>query len=208
MLSEMQKDVLTEILNTNIGIAASILSEMVNQKIVLSVPKVDLQKGSEIDLFHFEQDMADFRMSVLSTVHFGENFSGNAYIVIPADSAKDLVNACVGEESSSEDADDKLSLEDFDVIKEISNVILNSLIGEFGNLLNVKLEFSFPDVEMTMINEVEDYVLLDDMNFLSMQTSFMLLKNHVKGMIFIALSIFSVNLLLDKIDKMIGELNE
>jgi Chemotaxis protein CheC, inhibitor of MCP methylation len=207
MLSEIQRDVLSEILNTNIGMAASVLSEMVNQKIILSVPKVDLQKGHEIDLSVFEKDMADFRTSVLSTIRFGQGFSGNAYIVFPADKAKDLVNACVGDLEYVHDEYSKLDAEDFDVIKEISNVILNSLIGEFGNLLNVKLEFSFPDVELTMIDTVENSVLPEDLNFLSMHTSFLLSKSQVRGMIFIALSVSSVNMLLDKINDMLGEID-
>jgi len=207
MLSEIQKDVLGEILNTNIGMAASVLSEMVRQKIILSVPKVDLQKGDEIDLSAFEKDLADFRTSVLSTIRFGQGFSGNAYIVIPADKAKDLVNACVGENESHDDYL-KLNADDFDVIREISNVILNSLIGAFGNLLNVRLDYSLPDVELAMINAAENSGLPADMNFLSMHTSFLLSESKVKGMIFIALSVNSVNMLLGKINEMLGEIDD
>ncbi len=42
MLNPMQKDALTEIINVYIGKAASMLSEMVNQRVILSVPEVEL----------------------------------------------------------------------------------------------------------------------------------------------------------------------
>ncbi|HCA30775.1 MAG TPA: hypothetical protein DEP23_15095 [Ruminococcaceae bacterium] len=119
MLSSIQKDLLTEILNVNIGKAASSLSEMANQKI-----------------------------------------------------------------------------------------ILNTLIGEFGNLLDVKLEFSFPDVEFAIVNTVENSDLSEDMHFLTMFTSFLLSESKAKGMIFVALSTDSETMLIDKINEMLVEINE
>ncbi|MDD3270140.1 MAG: chemotaxis protein CheC, partial [Syntrophomonadaceae bacterium] len=38
----MQKDALTEMVNVYVGQAASFLSEMVNQKVILAVPEVEL----------------------------------------------------------------------------------------------------------------------------------------------------------------------
>ncbi|HEX3027087.1 MAG TPA: chemotaxis protein CheC [Clostridia bacterium] len=208
MLSEMEKDVLVEVMNTNIGLAASLLSEMASQKVILSVPELDLKKGNEIDFRDIDRNMADFSKSVMSTLRFGNRFSGNAYIVFPADKAKNLINACTGESSASEDADfQKLSLEDLDVIKEISNIIFNAVIGEFGNLLDVRLEYTFPSIEMTMISDVENTILPEEMHFLSMYTSFLLSESQVKGVIFIALTMNSEKMLIDKIDEMLVELN-
>lgn len=207
MLTELQKDLLAEILNTNLGFAASLLSEMVNQKVILSLPELDLHKGNEIDLTYFDKSNENFSRSVLSSINFGNNFSGNAYIVFPADKAKCLVNACLGEEAVQEDGVNKLTTGDMDVIKEISNVIFNAVIGGFGNLLGVKLEYSLPEVEMTAINSKESNILPEDMHFLSMYNSFYLSRSHVKGVIFIALSIKSENMLLDKINDMLVEIN-
>jgi len=199
----MQKDVLTEILNINMGSAAKVLSELTNQKVILKIPSLDLQSGNEIGFKLFDKS-SDFRSSVLSTVRFGKNFSGKAYIIIPFEDAKELVNACTG----SYDNEKEIFSEDIDVIKEISNVILNSLIGEFGNLLNVKLSFSFPNVEFAEISAFENSVLPLDMHFLTMCTSFLLLKSKVKGMIFIALSTSSQNMLISKINEMLAAINE
>lgn len=208
MLTDLQKDVLVEIMNTNIGYAASLLSEMVNQKVLLRVPELDLQKGSEFNLRKFEERTEAFHKSVLSSIRFGSNFSGNAYIIFPAGKAKDLVIACT-EPLGIQPQDDfnKLTTEDLDVIREISNIIFNALIGEFGNLLNVRLEYSLPQIEMTVMDAPGETFLPDDIHFLTMYTSFLLSKSQVKGMIFIALSVDSEQMLLDKIDDMLVDVN-
>jgi len=207
MLSIIQKDVLIEILNTNIGLAASQLSEMVNQKIILSVPQLDLTKGNEIDMDMFLKNTIDFRTSVLSIIKFGQNISGNAYVIFPADKAKDLVNACTGEDSASGLNNNELNEDDIDVIKEISNIIVNSLIGEFGNLLHVRLDFTFPHTELALVDSVTNTIFPEDIHFISMYTTFLLSDSNVKGMIFIALSVDSEKMLIDKINEMLDEID-
>jgi chemotaxis protein CheC len=208
MLTDLQKDVLVEIMNTNIGFAASLLSEMVNQKVLLSVPELDLKKGSEFDFVDFLSRTSDFKTSVLSSISFGKNFSGNAYIIFPTDKAKDLVLACTESDCDYSDDDfNKLTTEDLDVLKEISNIIFNAVIGEFGNLLGVKLEYTLPRIEMTIIDNVEDTILPEDIHFLTMYTSFLLSKSQVKGMIFLALSVDSEQMLINKIDDMLVDIN-
>jgi chemotaxis protein CheC len=208
MLSELQKDLLSEVLNTNLGYAASLLSEMVNQKVILSLPSLDLKKGNEIDLRQISRKSADFHTSVLSSMRFGNEFSGNAYIVIPADKAKYLVEACLGEEDGKNELFSKLTAQDLDVIKEISNIIFNAVIGGFGNFLDVKLEYSLPQIEMTVVDSMDSGLLPEDMHFLSMFNSFYLSKSQVRGMIFIALSVGSENMLINKLNEMLVDIND
>lgn len=206
MLTEIQKDLLGEILNTNLGYAASLLSEMVNQKVILSLPSLDIKKGNEIDLAPLNKQDSDFRTSVLSCMRFGNNFSGNAYVVFPADKAKYLVDACIGEEETEEEIFGKLTVQDLDVVKEISNIIINAVIGGFGNLLDVKMEYSLPHIEMTIVDDMDNALLPEDMHFLSMFNSFYLSKSQVRGMIFIALSVSSEKMLIDRLDGMLVEI--
>lgn len=205
MLSELQKDLLQEILNTNLGYAASLLSEMVDQKVILSLPALDLKKGNEIDLHELCREDSEFKTSVLSSMRFGSNFSGNAYIAFPADKAKSLVNACLGDE---DDDFTRLTGQDLDVIKEISNIIFNAVIGGFGNLLEVKLQYSLPEIEMTVIDSTDSSILPEEMHFLSMFNSFYLSKSQVRGMIFIALSVGSENMLINKLNEMLVDIND
>ncbi len=40
---------------------------------------------------------------------------------------------------------------DFDVLKEIANIILNAILGELGNTLEVKMEYSLPEIELLYV---------------------------------------------------------
>jgi len=207
MLSPLQKDALVEILNTHIGKAASSLSEMVNQKVILSVPEIELKDSSDINFYQFEKE-GIFSNSevVMSSIKFGEIFKGDANIVFPMANVKVLVDACLGNEN--EPGNTKLTNEDLDVIKELCNVVLNALIGEFGNLLDVRLEYTSPKIDFALISSLEQSEIIPSNTYvLILYTSFFLAKSQIRGLILIALTENSVNLLLQKIDELLGDMN-
>jgi chemotaxis protein CheC len=210
MLNEQQSDLLKEYVNVFTGKAASMLSEMANQKILLRVP--------EVEVLHMAQDGVDAlkKISLFSEGHivssvmnFGHDFSGRALLIFPAEKAKNLVDACLGD-GNEEDAS-AVSLEDtdFDVLKEISNVLLNSIIGEFANMLGVKLEFTLPDVELIFVSEFEQKMYLKNNNIyiLMLYTVFTLAETKVDGVVVIALGMDSLNMLIAKLNEVLGEAN-
>lgn len=210
MLNEQQSDLLKEYVNVFTGKAASMLSEMANQKILLRVP--------EVEVLHMAQDGVDAlkKISLFSEGHivssvmnFGHDFSGRALLIFPAEKAKNLVDACLGD-GNGEDAS-AVSLEDtdFDVLKEISNVLLNSIIGEFANMLGVKLEFTLPDVELIFVSEFEQKMYLKNNNIyiLMLYTVFTLAETKVDGVVVIALGMDSLNMLIAKLNEVLGEAN-
>jgi len=207
MLNSMQKDVLTEMINVYIGKAASLLSEMVNQRILLTVPEIDLISVSSADQFsnRFSPIFTPGHI-ISSSMRFGESFDGKAYLVFPAEQAKLLVNACLGEDLDGQDPEDISGFidTDFDVLKEISNVILNAIIGEFSNFLGTKLEYSLPEIEVIYVSESEQKPLLKDSTYiLILYTSFLLAETKVKGVIMIALSMNSVTWLIENINALL-----
>jgi chemotaxis protein CheC len=204
MLTPLQKDALTEILNIQLGRSSSLLSEMVGQKIILSVPEVDLKNGSELSSSALKRvGLFDASKFVMTSVAFGKEFQGNALIVFPQDKATVLVKACLGDEMTDESAG--LSNIDADVIKEISNIILNSIVGEFGNLLDRKLEYTCFELSYSL-DELDNHKIIPvDSLVLMLYTSFLLTKSRIKGVIFIALSSSSFDMLLDRVNLMLKE---
>lgn len=199
MLTPLQKDALTEMLNIQLGASASLLSDMVNQKIILSVPELCIQDSYNIDRSILEKyDIAKSEDAISTTLMFGGQFNGKATIILPKDKAAVLVSACIGEDINI--WDDELSIEAADVIKEISNVILNSLIGEFGNILDVKLEYISLDTEFSL-EPLKDSAPTPQVMLLL--TSFFLMDSQIRGIILIALSSTSFQMLIDKIDNML-----
>lgn len=97
MLNIMQKDILTELVNVYIGQAANLLSEMVNQKIELTIPQIILMKVSEVD-FSQNRYFSIFSSEhvVSASMRFNNEFQGKAFLVFPPEQAKLLVTACTG----------------------------------------------------------------------------------------------------------------
>lgn len=210
MLSLMQKDILKELVNTYIGQAASLLSEMVRQKIDLRIPSVDLvnTRDTPIDRY-LSSALMDTTHVISSSIKFGYDFTGKAYLLFPAEQAKVIVNACIGEEmgAADENAPFALADTDFDVLREISNVILNAIIGEFSNLLETKLEYSLPEIELVYVSDPE-YKMLpqSDYYILVLHTDFLLSEAQVNGVVVVMLGMNSVTLLLEKINQMLGDI--
>lgn len=207
LINSMQKDVLTEMINIYIGQAANLLSEMVNQRIILSVPEVDL-----IDLTQSNQTnnllppIFSPGHIISSSIGFKQKLQGKAFLLFPAEQAKLLVNACLGEDVIEPNNDELLEFidTDFDVLKEISNVILNAIIGELSNFLDTRVEYSLPDIELIHISETESKILFKNSTYiLLLHTTFLLSETQVRGVILIALSMKSVTWLLEKIDALL-----
>ncbi|MGO4528055.1 chemotaxis protein CheC [Paenibacillus sp. 2TAF8] len=207
MLNELQKDLLTELVNVYVGQAANMLSEIVDKHIVLNIPEVELISISEVD-------PEDRRYNILfaeghlfrSSLQFGYQFQGKAFLMFPAEQAKVLANMCLGELTENVDANDSRLMDtDLDVLQEISNVLLNAIIGEFGNFLEIKLEYVLPDIELLHVTRTDPQILLqNEVYILVLHTSFLLADTDVKGIIVIALSMDSISSLLDKINALLG----
>lgn len=206
MLDEMQRDLLKEYVNVFIGQAASMLSEMANQRVLLTVPEVDIINMSD-DTKDLARPLFNHGHIISSSMKFGNDFSGRALLIFPAQKAKLLVDACMGMEMSDYDEESyELIDTDFDVLKEISNVILNSVIGEFSNLIGTTVEFSIPDIEVLFVSQDEQKMYLkNDVYMMMLYTSFELAEAQVEGVIIVALGLTSLNKLLDKISEEIGE---
>lgn len=207
MLTALQKDVLTEILNIQLGKSANLLSEMVNQKIILSVPEVELTKGSEISSVSMRNNpLFDTNDFVVTSVAFGSEFAGKAFVIFPQENAEVLVKACLGEDLT--EISGELSNIDADVIKEICNIILNSVVGEFGNLLEQKLEYAAFELGYS-IETLDDRKLIPaDSYILLLFTSFLLIESQIRGAIIIALTASSFDMLINKINDMLRDIND
>ncbi|WP_027398759.1 chemotaxis protein CheC [Anaerovorax odorimutans] len=204
MLTSIQEDALREYMNIFIGQAASLLSEMVNKKIKLTTPNI-LFLSPNKDKQEYDSLKPSFFNSyvVSSSINFGKTFSGNAQLIFPKYSSQTLVRLCLGENEEIEE-DGNLTDTDFDVIREIGNVLLNAVLGALGNLLNVKLEYTlpevhtffFPDKEKDVYKSKETYVLI-------ISNSFTVDEVKVDGVILIVLNMESILELIKKIDEVL-----
>jgi len=210
MLSEIQKDGLTEIVNIAIGRSAALLSEMTGRKVGISVPYLDLLTIQDMETPIFSQIAVDNGHIISSSIRFGAEFKGKAFLLFPARQAKLLVGLCLGSYADNANINDKSLLDtDFDVLMEISNVILNAIIGGLGNFLESKIIYSLPEIEMLFVSEQDQRLLLQEQVYvLVLETRLGLADTQFEGAILIALSMDSVAQLVSRIDRLVGNLHE
>ena len=137
-LTPDQIDKLRELINMGAGRGASVLNTMLSSHIKLQVPFVKLLTYRELlNVIHV---VGNARLASVN-MPFKGNFSGNARLVFPCESALKLVDACTG--GPPETVVDMDSIR-AGTLSEIGNIVLNSVMGTISNLLQISFSYSIP----------------------------------------------------------------
>jgi chemotaxis protein CheC len=139
VLTELELDALTELVNLGVSNAAVSLREMVREEVILSVPKVSIVTREQAIANIGEQDSKR-----LVAVHqdFEGEIKGRALLIFPEAKSMELVRAVVGGDLSLEDI---MELEQ-EALAETGNVLLNGCLGTIANRLERNLKISLPEV--------------------------------------------------------------
>ncbi|GLC89644.1 hypothetical protein [Lysinibacillus piscis] len=210
MLTTIQEDILKELYNVFVGEAANLLSEILQKRIVLSVPKVTLLSLHELNPVEQENLTPVLNGTILSTsLKFGSVFSGRAEFIFPTEQIKYVTALCLGEEYTLEDEESTFNDEDFDVVKELGNIILNSIMGGMGSLLEMKLEYDVPQIVLHSAGEYGRTLFnSEESNLLLLYVNFNIDDSKVLGLILIKFSLESIEFLIQKVDEISRDLNE
>jgi chemotaxis protein CheC len=138
-LTELQRDALTELVNLGVSSAATNLSELVREEVVLSVPRASVVTR--------EQAITNLRehgTKRLVAIHqdFDGDICGRALLIFPEARSMELIRALVGAELS---LDDIMELEQ-EALAETGNILLNSCLSTIANSLERNLKISLPEV--------------------------------------------------------------
>jgi len=139
VLSELQLDALTELVNLGVSNAALSLREMVREEVVLSVPKVAVvtREAAIASLGEHESSRL-----VAVQQDFEGAIRGRALLIFPEAKSMELVRAVVGGDLSLEEI---MELEQ-EALAETGNVLLNGCLGTIANSLERTLRISLPEV--------------------------------------------------------------
>ncbi len=141
-MSEMgQVDILTEVINVGIGEAAQALSELVDARVNLTVPYINVLKAAEIDDF-VRQELPNW--SVFIAQQFEGAVKGNAVLVYSEPCSLDLLDALLAGAPRTVALDAAAR----DTLQEIGNIILGACISVFGDVLDERLAFTIPKVSL------------------------------------------------------------
>jgi chemotaxis protein CheC len=192
-----QLDALQEIVNIGIGRAASMLNEMVDARIVLQVPTIQLLTANQL----LHEMIARFNSQSISVVRLGfsGSLSGTAELMFPTDSASVLVAVLTGEDLDSPDLD----AVKIGTLSEIGNIVINGVIGSISNILEQRMEYKIPSycedtIENLLLSERN---MSDDVVFILAQARFAIEQLEIVGDIILIFEMKTFDNLLKAIDQ-------
>lgn len=147
-LNDIQYDVLREIGNIGAGNATTALSQMLNQKMDMSVPKVALVPFNEISDVMGSEDQT----VVGIMLGFEGDVEGMMMFLFGTKSAHHLVNTLMmrdkedGVEEGAEFSDMDMS-----ALNEIGNIVSGSYLTAISKLTNLKMISTVPEMTIDMI---------------------------------------------------------
>lgn len=139
VLSELELDALTELVNLGVSRAAASLREMVGEQVLLSVPMVRLINRTEAVAI-----LGQSEANRLVAVHqvFEGDITGRALLIFPETKSLELVRAVTGGDLPLEDI---IELEQ-EALAETGNIILNGCLATIANMLQRSLKMSLPEI--------------------------------------------------------------
>lgn len=199
-LSELQKDAICEMLNIGMGQAAASLSAIISEELKLSIPTVELlsrQEAANIISSDPQRRIAGVKQ------HFEGPFWGDALLLFPQEKSLQLVRALVKEELPPE----LLAELEQDALTEVGNIILNSCLGSFGNVLTQEVTSDLPlfingsalEVLYTAKPQERDVVMF-------MRVEFSTHNRSISGYVAFLLEIPSIAQFKVNIDKYLGQI--
>ncbi|SMH48545.1 chemotaxis protein CheX [Azospirillum agricola] len=138
-LTDLERDALTELVNMGVGRAATHLSRMVSDQVLLSVPSVDIVSRDAATEFLTTRERSGL---VAVEQQFQGSFAGRALLIFPEANSLELARAVLGSELTLAEIVD---LEQ-DALAEIGNIILNGCLVVIANTLKDRLSISLPAV--------------------------------------------------------------
>ena len=157
-LNGVQLDALKEVSNIGAGNAATALSMMLNKKVDMSVPAVNIIKLQDIVELDGEEIVAGTVVRVLGDI------AGNILLVFEKETSENIISKLVG---SKESPDSEMGRS---VLCEIANIISASYMNSIAQLTNLAIAPSVPAVAYDMLgailtttfiesNQYDEYIL-------------------------------------------------
>ena len=146
-ITEEQLDTIKELFNIGVGRAANTLSTMLISFIQLEIPTVEIYTNPD-----YSELKKRLNLDQVSTImmDYESTFSGSVFLMIPPESATNLVSALVNEEPGPISLDPVRA----GTLCEVGNMIINSLMGSFSNVLQETVNYSLPEYKESTFENI------------------------------------------------------
>ncbi|HKP86473.1 MAG TPA: chemotaxis protein CheC [Blastocatellia bacterium] len=195
-LTERQNDSLAELINIAFSRTAASLSEMTGHRVLLDVPQVAIYPVNEL-----AARLGEFLPAELASVHqvFTGPLTGDALLLLNYDGAVMLTDLLTDEVVKSR----RLNESAREVLMEVGNILLNACLGVFGNLLEVRVSFSVPRLHLETLGDLVKSLVIDKEELryaLVVYTAFRVRNSAISGFLVIALSVVSLDRLIQEVE--------
>ena len=195
-LTAQQKDALTELINIAFSRTAASLSDLTSNRVDLEAPDIHIEPISNLD-----PALKRFVHGDVATVHqiFFGALGGDALLVLNHDGAVKLVELLTGPDGSTKG----LNASGKEVLSEVGNILLNACLGVFGNVLQVRLGFTVPRLNIEELGTFLRSIMIDkdELQYaLIVGARFRVRVTEVTGCLVLVLGIASLTLLSEAID--------
>ena len=146
-LDDLQYDVLKEIGNIGAGNATTALAKMLNLKIDMNVPMVELVPFNDLpETFGSAEEVL---AGIL--VQLDGDIKGMMMFLVHEESAHNLVNALMGQASQGQSGFSEIEQS---ALSEIGNIIIGAYLSAMSNLTNLKIVTSVPYISVDMAGAI------------------------------------------------------
>ena len=195
-LTAAQNDALTELINIAFSRTAAALSELTGNRVELEVPEVTVHPIAELS-----DALTHFVSGEVATVHqiFAGAVAGDALLLLNHEGAVNLVDLLTGIDLPSR----RLAESSKEVLSEVGNILLNSCLGVFGDLLQVRFSFTVPRLHLESLGVLLDSLVIgrDELHHaLIVGAKFRLQDSEITGCLVIILGIASLDMLIQVVE--------
>ena len=202
VLTELQRDALTEAFNLGMGAAAAALSEMVDEEVALCAPSLEFVKKADAAAMLNSRSLNGVSGV---TQRFSGPFEGQAMLLFAGDKSLELVRSLLLNTAPL----DRLTEFEEDALNEIGNIILNAGLSSLGNMFEQEIHSGLPlyfhgsfDELLELYDQAEEGL---DMLML-LRIDFRLDKHEVEGYVVFLLSMGSVKRVVQLIDRFLEKI--
>jgi len=191
-LSELQKDALREVGNIGAGNAATAFSEVLDRRIEIDVPSIEIIPLEEVSTITGNEE--DHVAGVLFRVS-GEA-PGTILFIFPSSTIKYLVEVVMDKIIEPEEMGEiEISL-----LKELGNILSGSYLRSIGDMTNLDMNQSVPGFSYDMAGAILSSTMISASstgeNVLLIETEFMDGEEKIEGYFFFIPQVESLSIIL------------
>lgn len=144
ILSEEEKDAIGEIANISLGTAATTLFSLVNQKVVITTPKVSVSTWEDLVSGYG-------RPCVFIQIYYKEGLEGNNILIMKEDDVKVIADLMMGGDGTN--LPDELTELHLSAISEAMNQMMGSSSTSLSSILDKKVDISPPVAQIVSMDD-------------------------------------------------------